>query len=124
MFRKNAQSGPRPAGPQDEKTVREGFWPKIGRVAAGLPFAEDAVAAHYCAFDRETPNSVRLTLIGALAYFVMPADMVPDVLPVIGFTDDAGVISAAIMAVGSHIGEQHRAAARLALGRLRKPQKA
>lgn len=104
---------------RDEELVREGFWPKMRRMAAGLPFAEDAVAAHYCAFDRETPNSVRFTLVGALAYFVMPVDMVPDILPMVGYADDAGVLSAAIMAVSSHMREHHRIAARAALGRLK-----
>lgn len=108
----------------DERIVKGGFWPKIRGAAAGLPFAEDAVAAHYCAFDRETPNSVRLTLIGALAYFVMPVDLVPDVMPILGFTDDAGVLSAAIMAVGSHMDERHRAAARAMLDRLKTGKKA
>ena len=77
-----------------------------------------ALAAYYCAFDRETPNSVRLTLIGALAYFMLPADVVPDFLPLLGFADDAGVLSAALMSVGSNIKESHKVAARAALARL------
>ena len=48
-----------------------------GRVAARIPFAEDLLAAYYCAFDRETPLHVQGTLIGALAYFVLPIDAMP-----------------------------------------------
>jgi uncharacterized membrane protein YkvA (DUF1232 family) len=103
---------------EEERQVREAFWPKIARFAVNLPFAEQALAAWYCAFDRQTPASVRYTLMGALAYFVLPTDIVPDLLPLIGFADDASVLSAALVAVGANINETHRAAAREALARL------
>ena len=88
-------------------------------MAARLPFAEDLVAAHYCAFDRQTPVHVKAALIGALAYFVLPADVVPDVLPVIGYTDDAAMLAGAIKLVASHITPDHREAARRKLARMR-----
>src|ERR1043166_4321948 len=75
--------------PRDEDTVRRGFWVKLRRVGASVPFAEDLLAAYYCAFDRDTPLQVKAALLGALAYFVLPFDAVPDVLPMVGFTDDA-----------------------------------
>ncbi len=56
----------------NEETVRRGFWSKLRALAAGLPFAEDLLAAHYCAFDRQTPAQVRAVLLGAIAYFVLP----------------------------------------------------
>jgi uncharacterized membrane protein YkvA (DUF1232 family) len=105
---------------EQERQVEEGVWPKIGKFAANLPFAETLLAAWYCAFDRETPASVRYTLIGALAYFVLPFDIVPDILPLIGFADDASVLSAAVVAVGTHMTETHRGLAREALTRLGK----
>jgi len=104
---------------EGERQVAEGFLPKMRRFAASLPFADEALSAYYCAFDRETPTMVRVTLIGALAYFVMPADAIPDVLPLLGFADDAGVLSAALAAVGAHVSATHRDAARAALVRLR-----
>lgn len=91
--------------------MREEFWRKLDLLAAALPFAEDLLAAYYCAFDRETPHAVRGVLIGALAYFVMPADAIPDIVPVLGFTDDAAVLAGAIKFVSSHIKPEHRAAA-------------
>jgi uncharacterized membrane protein YkvA (DUF1232 family) len=103
---------------EEEKQVQEGFWPKIVLFAANLPFAEQALAAWYCAFDRETPSTVRYTLIGALAYFVLPTDIMPDILPLIGFADDASVLSAALVAVGTHVTDTHKAAARAALAKL------
>jgi uncharacterized membrane protein YkvA (DUF1232 family) len=96
----------------DEQTVRAGFWPKVARVAGKLPFAEDLLAAYYCAFDRQTPMQVRVVLLGALAYFVMPVDAIPDLLPLVGFTDDAAVLAAAMKVVISAIQPEHREAAR------------
>src|SRR5882724_7094667 len=95
--------------------VRREFWPKFRRFAARLPFAEDLVAAYFCAFDRNTPRRVQVALIGALAYFVLPFDFIPDMLPLIGFTDDAAVLATAIRLVAVHITPQHRDAARRAL---------
>src|SRR5262249_49917346 len=76
----------------NEEEVRRGFWRKLRQLVSQLPFAEDLVTAHYCAFDRQTPTHVRAALIGALAYFVLPTDGVPDVLPLIGYTDDAALL--------------------------------
>ncbi|MGA2566680.1 MAG: YkvA family protein [Pseudolabrys sp.] len=87
-------------------------------MAARIPFAEDLLAAYYCAFDKDAPLSVKVTLIAALAYFVLPVDAIPDVLPVIGFTDDAAVLAAAIKLVANNIRPAHREAARNALAKL------
>ena len=103
----------------DEREIGRGFWRKLQGLAAHLPFAEDLIAAHYCAFDRQTPVHVKAALLGALAYFVLPTDAIPDVLPVIGYTDDAAVLAAAINLVASHLTPDHREAARRALARLR-----
>ena len=54
------------------------FWTKLRRVIAHIPFAEDLVAGWYCAIDRDTPTRVRAVLFGAIAYFVLPADAIPD----------------------------------------------
>lgn len=102
---------------REEAYVRRGFWAKLRRVVSSLPFAEDLLTAYYCAFDRETPGHVRAALIGALAYFVLPFDFIPDMLPVLGFTDDAAVLAAALKLVASHIRPEHRAAAKRALAR-------
>jgi uncharacterized membrane protein YkvA (DUF1232 family) len=100
---------------QDDPTLQRRFWNKLGRYAAAIPFAEDLLAAYYCAFDRETPHSVRAVLLGTLAYFVVPADAIPDILPVLGFTDDAAVLAGAIKFVTGHIKPVHREAARAKL---------
>jgi uncharacterized membrane protein YkvA (DUF1232 family) len=99
----------------DAARVREEFWPKIKNVVAKIPFAEDAIAAYYCTMDRETPLRVRGTLLAALAYFVMPVDVLPDMLPTLGFTDDAAVLMMAFQLISSHIKPEHREAAKAAL---------
>lgn len=98
-----------------EESLRRAFWRKTRRVAARIPFAEDLLAAYYCAFDRTTPLHVKATLIGAIAYFILPVDAIPDVLPVIGFTDDAAVLATAIKLVAGHITPVHRDAASVKL---------
>lgn len=96
------------------------FWRKLTRVLADIPFAEDLVAAYYCALDRGTPPYVRAVLLGAVAYFILPADMVPDVVAGLGFTDDASVLAAAIAAVGRHLRPEHRSRARDRLDQLKR----
>ncbi|ABD88074.1 YkvA family protein [Rhodopseudomonas palustris] len=102
---------------QDPDSVRRRFWQKLKRLAVKLPFAEELLAAYYCAFDRHTPRHVQAALLGAIAYFVLPFDFVPDMLPLLGFTDDAAILATAIRMVASHITPEHRAAARAAMAR-------
>lgn len=99
--------------------VRREFWGKAMRVAAGLPFAEDLLAAYYCAFDHNTPLQVKAALVGALAYFILPFDFVPDVLPLVGYGDDAAVLLTAIRMVAGHMRPEHRTAARATLAEIR-----
>jgi uncharacterized membrane protein YkvA (DUF1232 family) len=102
---------------QDRESLRPRFWSKLKRVAVHLPFAEDLLAAYYCAFDKQTPRHVQASLLGAIAYFILPFDFVPDMLPVLGFSDDAAVLATAFRMVVTHITPEHREAARAALKR-------
>jgi uncharacterized membrane protein YkvA (DUF1232 family) len=113
------QGGFRASDTRKEERVRRNFRRKAARVAARLPFAEDLLAAYYCAFDRATPAHVKAALVGALAYFVLPFDFMPDVLPLLGFTDDAAVLLTALRMVAGHLRPQHRDAARAALARMK-----
>lgn len=102
---------------EDRESVRKRFWIKLKKVAVQLPFTEDLLAAYYCAFDKQTPRHVQVALLGAIAYFILPFDFIPDMMPVLGFTDDAAVLATAIRLVATHITEDHREAARAALKR-------
>ncbi len=106
------------ASDDSDLSLRTKFWRKLMSVAARVPFAEDLLAAYYCAFDRATPLSVKATLIGAIAYFILPFDAVPDVMPALGFTDDAAVLATAIKLVASSIKPAHRDAAQEKLSSL------
>lgn len=103
----------------DENSLRRRFWRKLLREAAHIPFLEDVLTAHYCAFDRNTPLYVKVVLVGAIVYFVMPEDLIPDYIPLVGYADDAAVLGAAFKLVASHIKPEHREAAQRTLARLR-----
>jgi uncharacterized membrane protein YkvA (DUF1232 family) len=100
---------------RNESFVRARFWWKVRKFVGRIPFAEEVVASYYCALDPATPARVKAILLAALAYFVLPTDLVPDFITGLGFTDDATVMTMAIGLVGTHIKEPHKAKARSAL---------
>ncbi len=105
-------------GPEDEKKqarIRAKFWPTVKKALRTIPFMDEVVAAYFAMLDPQTPARARLILIGALAYFVLPFDFVPDIIFGVGFLDDATILAAAIASVRSSITEDHREAARQAL---------
>lgn len=92
----------------NEVRVKRGFWPKIVRTAARIPFADQALSVYYAARDPETPVAAKGMMLGALAYFVLPVDAIPDIFAGIGFTDDAAVFTALIATLGANIKRRHR----------------
>lgn len=100
---------------RNERIVENGFWKKLLRVAGRIPFSEDAAAAYFCAIDPKTPSRVKAILLAALAYFVIPFDVVPDFVAGLGFTDDAAVLALALTLVAGQINDGHRQRARAAL---------
>ena len=100
----------------DDPTLKKSFWSKLKRLGGRIPFSEDLVAAYYCATDPNTPNRVRIVLMGAIGYFILPTDAVADFLPLLGFADDAAVLTAAIAQVAGSITPEHRKRAKVALG--------
>ena len=103
---------------RDEARFGSEFLGRLKRVAKRIPFTEDLLAAWFCARDPATPRRVRLTLLAALGYFVLPIDALPDIMPILGFTDDAAVIAAALAAVAGSITPEHREKAKTALAEL------
>ena len=101
---------------KDRKRTKRKFIPKLLRVAGRLPFADDLAAAYYAAMDPHTPRKAKAVLFAALGYFVVPTDMLPDVIAGLGFTDDATVLATALSLVGTQVRERHRRAARKLLG--------
>ena len=107
---------------RDEATVRRGLWPKLRRVARWVPFSDDVLSAYYCAIDPKTPSYVKAVLMGAVAYFVVPTDLVPDFIAGLGFSDDATVMLTAISAVGGSIRDEHREKAAAKLSDIAEPE--
>jgi uncharacterized membrane protein YkvA (DUF1232 family) len=103
---------------RDQHRVERDFWQKLKVAARKIPFADDLVAVYYCALDPATPRQVKYILLGALAYFILPFDLVTDFLPLLGFGDDAAVLYAAIRMVAPHIKPEHRVRAKEALDKV------
>ena len=103
----------------NEQRVDEGFWPKIRRVAAKVPFAKEALSVWYCAKDDETPLAAKGMILAALAYFVLPVDAVPDFIAGLGYTDDAAVFTALMAIVGRNLKPKHKLAAKRDIEKLR-----
>jgi|APTNR8051073442_1049403.scaffolds.fasta_scaffold20508_3 uncharacterized membrane protein YkvA (DUF1232 family) len=100
-----------------EDVVKGGFWNKVRRTLGRVPFLDHAVAAYFAAVDPSTPVHVKATLFAALAYFVLPVDLVPDMIAGLGFTDDGTVLFLALQAIAPHLTEAHRERARAALAK-------
>jgi uncharacterized membrane protein YkvA (DUF1232 family) len=100
---------------RDEAGILREVLAMMRRLARSLPFSEDILAAYCCVRDPATSRRVKLILLAALAYVVLPLDGVPDIIPVLGFSDDAAMLAAAIAAVRGAITGDHRSEARAML---------
>lgn len=107
-----------PGQDEEEGALLRSFMRKLASVAARIPFAEDLLGAYYCVLDNATPLPVKAALMGAIAYFVLPFDAIPDMLPVLGFTDDAAVLATALKMISNEMKPEHRQAARVRLAEL------
>ncbi len=103
--------------PSDERQMQRRFWPKFWRTLGRIPFSEELAAAYFCARDPMTPPRVKGVLLAALAYFVVPTDLLPDFIAALGFTDDATVLATAMGVVGAHVKLRHQNEARALLAR-------
>ena len=70
---------------------------------AGRQVVEKALILYHTLQRPETPRAAKATIVGALAYFILPLDAVADFLPGVGFTDDLGVIAAALVTVAGYV---------------------
>lgn len=89
-------------------TSRKELLATLSRSAGKIPFADDVVAMWYCAMDKSTPSKVKVSIVGALAYLVLPIDAVPDFVVGLGFSDDITVLGAVLAMVTTHIKPEHR----------------
>jgi uncharacterized membrane protein YkvA (DUF1232 family) len=89
------------------------FWRKLGPGAKGIGrFAlEKALYLYYAVQNPATPKWARRVMYGALGYFIFPLDAVPDLAPLIGYTDDLTVMAAALATVAFYITPEVKAQA-------------
>jgi len=98
------------------RVVERGFWPRLAKLAGRIPFAEDLAAAYFCVVDPATPGRVRGVVVAALAWFVLPASVMPEFLVAVGFTDEIAVGAIVVRMIRKHLKDRHYARARAALG--------
>jgi uncharacterized membrane protein YkvA (DUF1232 family) len=97
---------------KNEAAACAGFVAKAKRYLNRLPMAGEVVAMYFSMLDPKTPVWVKATAGAALAYFVLPLDAIPDLMPLVGLSDDASVLAAALTAVSAHVTAEHRERAR------------
>lgn len=79
---------------------------------AGRKVLEPAIQLYFAATDADTPQWAKRTIYGALGYLILPLDVIPDILPFVGFSDDLGILLAALATTAVHIKPEHKAKAR------------
>jgi len=86
------------------------FWGKIKTYAidAGKDVIEKALTLYYCLLDGDTPVWAKTVIVGALGYFIVPIDAIPDLTPIVGYSDDLGALVSALAIVATHIKPEHK----------------
>lgn len=95
----------------------EKFWTKIAKFGkkAGSSVVYAVLLLYYTLQKPNVPKKVKATIIGALGYFILPLDLLPDFLVGIGYTDDLGALGLALFQVAMYIDEDIKSKARLKL---------
>jgi uncharacterized membrane protein YkvA (DUF1232 family) len=90
------------------------FWSVIGRFAQrlGIKTVYTALLMYYAYRRKETPFWAKNIVIGVLGYLLTPLDFLPDLTPIIGFTDDIGLLSFGLVTIASFINQDVRNQAR------------
>ncbi len=96
------------------------LWRTLKKAAthAGRKTLLAALTLFYCLQDKDTPTWAKGVIIGALGYLVLPMDMIPDLLPGVGYGDDWGAIVAALGTVAAYIKDEHKTKALAQIQRL------
>jgi len=107
-----------------EHYSEEGFWKKVKRFAAklGRKGLETGFTLFYCLQDKDTPAWAKGVIVGALGYFILPLDAIPDLIPGVGFADDLGALAAALGTVAAYIKDEHKERAKEQVERLLGPE--
>jgi uncharacterized membrane protein YkvA (DUF1232 family) len=97
-----------------------GLWRKLGKIAqkAGDKVVFTSLILFHCLQDKDTPAWARTAIVGALGYLILPADLVPDIIPGAGLADDWGALVAALGTISIYIKDVHKQKAREQADRL------
>jgi uncharacterized membrane protein YkvA (DUF1232 family) len=90
---------------EGKEYIEENFWEKVERVGRKLSFTKDIKALYNYFTDNSISWYRKSIVVGALIYFIMPIDSIPDIAPLIGYLDDLGVITATIKFLGSELNQ-------------------
>ena len=89
------------------------LWKKLRRYAGvlGRNAVLTTLTLYHCLKDSDTPTWARGVIVGALGYLILPADLVPDVIPGAGFGDDWAALVAALGTVATYVKDEHKSLA-------------
>jgi len=92
----------------------DSFWKKLKGFAgkAGIKVVYIALLLYYMLVDEAVDLKSKMTIVAGLGYFILPFDLIPDFLPIIGFTDDLSVLMITLSIVRGNITDLHRVRAR------------
>jgi uncharacterized membrane protein YkvA (DUF1232 family) len=95
----------------------EDFWAKVKKVArkAGAKVIYVALILYYELADEKVSLKEKGIILGALGYFILPVDVIPDFIPAAGYTDDLAALVAAFAYVKSHLTPEVRMRAQFKL---------
>jgi uncharacterized membrane protein YkvA (DUF1232 family) len=88
---------------EKEKFIDENLWEKLERVGKKISFAKDILALVNYMRDPNVSWHRKSIVVGALIYFIVPIDAIPDIAPLIGYLDDLGVIAAVLKYLGNEL---------------------
>lgn len=94
----------------DKNYSDEKFLGKVKKFGANIGFKalHSAMVMFYSLKDPNLPNKDRMIILGALGYLILPIDLIPDFIPVVGFTDDVAIIIAALAKVMNSVSEENK----------------
>ena len=83
------------------------FWNTVQSYAKkiGVQSLYSSLLLFYAFKRKETPTWAKNIIIGVLGYLIAPIDLIPDLTPFIGYTDDLGVLGIGLVAIASYIND-------------------
>ena len=67
--------------------------PGAGKELATIPLMAAMLRSYWKKEYTQVPTGTLLSILGALLYFMSPIDLIPDVIPGLGYLDDAAVVA-------------------------------